>query len=674
MMAMPLSRVTRLLGGLGRDTARADVGEQCPSTDQAAPQKLITQMDEFLVTLRAHENFAWSKINHGFWEFLADVQHKIGWPGDEAARVAADKIIGSYRFFEGGFVDDLLALLKEAAKAPDPALQLAYSLSAWPDDNRIIGTPHDPERVEPLFLEYCFDVAEGTAAGLMLKRAIHDGQFARLLEEIRNYHVIFVGPEYLKGFLDFARVPRGEFIPIHATRATELLHETEALIAERIRAAGGNVIMLLQAGPLATYWILRLRPQFPQTRWIDGGLAFSICFPEDILKRPWGMVYRKEIVQFYNKQVGKDVLSEHDRLGVVEELLQKARNTHVQVSSPMTFVDAKRPDGERISQFLNICERDKRWANGGSLYWILAEAYEQFMKIPADRAIVPCANGGLALEALARLQEMKARQRIRWAASAFTFKNIGRGYFHDAVLVDCDTNGMLSLESLKSLDPDSFGGIVVTNIFGLWVDFAPYIEFARRVGKPIIIDNAAGVGSEVPEADYQAFSLHHTKPFGFGEGGLALVPRDETAAFFSLLEYGDLSNADASHWVNNGKLSDLSCAYLLDRLERVPEWGALYKMQAWRITSLCERAGLKKLLPFPNMVIAASLPFLASRPIAVEKLSNTCLVLGKYYKPIAHLPMTLEIYGRLINVPCHPEVAEVPTGELLDLLRDLSAS
>ena len=44
--------------------------------------------------------------------------------------------------------------------------------------------------------------------------------------------------------------------------------------------------VLLQAGAVAPYLVLRLRQRFLKTRFIDGGLAFSIAAPDDLLKDP----------------------------------------------------------------------------------------------------------------------------------------------------------------------------------------------------------------------------------------------------------------------------------------------------------------------------------------------------------------------------------------------------
>ena len=290
------------------------------------------------------------------------------------------------------------------------------------------------------------------------------------------------------------------------------------------------------------------------------------------------------------------------------------------------------------------------------------------MSLGPERAVVPCANGGLALEALARLHDAHAGKRLAWVVTSFSFRNLGRGYFSAATVVDCDARGLLSLDALAGLPPDAWDGIVVTNPFGLCKDFSRYRDFSDRHGKALLVDNAAGVGRSLPEVGYQSLSLHHTKPFGVGEGGLAVLPAAEAEELFELIDYRTLAPERADCWLNNGKLSDPACALHLDRLERSPEWVPRYERQAQRMVHVAQRAGLRPLLPIEGPVVATSLPFLADRPIPVPHLENPLLTLGKYYVPLAPTPNAGAIWERIVNVPSHPDVARLDTGQLAGML------
>jgi dTDP-4-amino-4,6-dideoxygalactose transaminase len=332
----------------------------------------------------------------------------------------------------------------------------------------------------------------------------------------------------------------------------------------------------------------------------------------------------------------------------------------------VSFVEAKAPDLRRVETLLAKSASVNHWANRGPLYHDLANALSDHAGSRRDAAIVPLANGGVALEAMARLLAVQAGERRRWVASAFSFRNIGRGYFHDAVFLDCDAEGLLDLEACSGLDPDSYDGLIVTNPFGMYLDFSRYADFAHRRGKALLIDNASGFHAALPDWPWQAFSLHHTKPYGFGEGGAALVPREHAEALYALVDYA-ADQGGSPHWLGNGKLSDVSSAFILERLERVGDWAPRYLEQRQRVVHLAERAGFSGLGAPQDGLPMTSLPLLAPTPVTEPSIRRARYVtLGKYYKPLRELPVLSELFERLVNVPCHPDVAGITDVQFLE--------
>nr|WP_281351294.1 DegT/DnrJ/EryC1/StrS family aminotransferase [Sneathiella litorea] len=320
-----------------------------------------------------------------------------------------------------------------------------------------------------------------------------------------------------------------------------------------------------------------------------------------------------------------------------------------------------------IAELLEQCIETNMWANRGPLYYLLTEKYEKHFNLSVGLAITPCANGGIGLEAIAKFLEIKFGRPIRWAASSFSFNNLGRGYFSDMQFVDCTREGILNLEALEQLGLNNFDGFIVTNPFGAWKDFGPFIEFAKKHEKFMVIDNAAGLNDRVSDWPYQSFSLHHTKPYGAGEGGLILSPKDETDAIYNLLNYGPIKASERKQWINNGKVSDIACAFQIDRLNRVNEWKPLYLEQIERVTKIAAKAGLQPLYSFDDITPATSLPFCAAYPVRQEDVDAAQhLMLAKYYLPLANTPNCVDIYHRLVNIPCHPDVSYLTEEILLE--------
>ncbi len=330
------------------------------------------------------------------------------------------------------------------------------------------------------------------------------------------------------------------------------------------------------------------------------------------------------------------------------------------------FINKKSANMERISSLLSLCAEQNQFANRGPLYNMLAENYSEHFDLNTDHSVTPCANAGVALEAMARLLSLRGGRKLKWIGSAFSFQNLGRGYFSDITLLDCTPQGMLDIEVIRALPRDSFDGLIVVNPFGLFQDFTDYISFAREANKFLLIDNAAGISQSMPEWPWQALSLHHTKPYGMGEGGLALTPSDASEDLYSLLNYGPAPH-DPSAWFNNGKISDISCAFLIDRLEKFAMWLPMYLEQAERVHSAAASLGLTPITPPCPTVPAMSWAYLSPKNISLEQLEKSeRLTFAKYYKPIANLPQATALYSHLLNIPTHPDVAQLSDSELID--------
>lgn len=337
----------------------------------------------------------------------------------------------------------------------------------------------------------------------------------------------------------------------------------------------------------------------------------------------------------------------------------------------IAFIENKYPDFDVVRDLLDLCWSENHWANEGPLFRRLQDEYHRHLGLNEDHAVLPCSSGGVALEALARVQDHLAGRKLRWVASAFSFQNLGRGYFADVTFLDCDDQGCLDLQDLSALDPATFDGIVLTNPHGLVRDFSAHISFAQREQKALLIDNAAGLGPIIPEWPWQSFSLHQTKPYGVGEGGLAVVPGEALEDLRQLLTYGP-APLDAAAWLNNGKLSDISAAFHLDRLSRYSAWSQSYREQATRIVGIASRSGYRPLVPCDgNRSIAMSWPLIAPTPISPEKVrSSQAVTLGKFYKPLAERGTATALYERLVNMPTHPDMEMLSDADIeAELLR-----
>ena len=345
--------------------------------------------------------------------------------------------------------------------------------------------------------------------------------------------------------------------------------------------------------------------------------------------------------------------------------MMPARPELVVAPKRVKFVEAKRPDMKLVTRLLDECAAVNQWANFGPLYHRLADEYADHMNLGPGLALTPCANAGIALELVARAMAAHAGQpKLRWIGSAFSFKNLGRGYFSDMRFLDCDDEGLLDFAALEATPLEEFDGIIVTNPFGMTHDFDRFIRFAKMTGKKLVIDNAAGMDRVIPPWPWQVFSLHHTKPYGTGEGGLVLSPAAATEFLQLVINYDRVPDAP-EYWLNNGKISDIACAFLIARLRHIVDWEAGYIEQRQRLHDMFAGYQLPSLLPVNGAPPTNSLTILMGLPIDDDKLAIPRIVdVARQYTPLAPLPCVQTIHDQIINFLVHPDLSLVSDAEL----------
>jgi dTDP-4-amino-4,6-dideoxygalactose transaminase len=168
---------------------------------------------------------------------------------------------------------------------------------------------------------------------------------------------------------------------------------------------------------------------------------------------------------------------------------------------------------------------------------------------------------------------------------AFTFQAtacaiLGAGCAPIILDVDPDTG----IPSADGLD-DAFAqtgakAAMLVAPYGMLANFDRHAEICRKHEARLIIDNAAGLGiprklkfNVLAHVD-EVFSLHATKPFGIGEGGVIFTAKENENSIRSALNFGLLSHSatgnDARpHWGINGKMTEIAGAIGLAVAEKI---------------------------------------------------------------------------------------------------------
>lgn len=269
------------------------------------------------------------------------------------------------------------------------------------------------------------------------------------------------------------------------------------------------------------------------------------------------------------------------RAGAAE---QKSVSVSVPVMRPLL------PPAEELLPYLQRIDEARYYSNHGELLRELEVKLAVHFGVP-PQGLAVVANGTVALSAallavgaaggskcLLPSWTFVASAAAAWAANL-------RPHFVD---VSPDT-WMLDPNALRRRDDlHEVGAVMVVSPFGSPVDTAEWDAFTAETGIPVIIDAAAAfdtvssVPSAKPGKSPIMISLHATKAFGTGEGGLVISTDGEVMERFRKICNFGVWAQPAQILGYNGKLSEYHAAIGLAALKNWP----LRREQLKRLTDL----------------------------------------------------------------------------------------
>ena len=232
----------------------------------------------------------------------------------------------------------------------------------------------------------------------------------------------------------------------------------------------------------------------------------------------------------------------------------------------------------------------------------------------------------------------------------FTFATNSIGSAAGSLIVDLNNSCMIdhSNEYIK----EAADIIIITNCFGHVGDLEQ-LEVALR-DKIIVYDNAATpysfyYGKNSLNYGTASFvSLHHTKPLGFGEGGLVIIDKEYEDLVRAAVNFGMIDGV-FNEYGGNYKMSEISAAGILqwwDSISSIDDLASKYRDSYYKL-----RYELRNLPGdfwphfgddnfFPNC-----LPFINENPTNIEKFQDR--EVKKYYRPLRGFPISQFIYDRI---------------------------
>jgi dTDP-4-amino-4,6-dideoxygalactose transaminase len=242
------------------------------------------------------------------------------------------------------------------------------------------------------------------------------------------------------------------------------------------------------------------------------------------------------------------------------------------------------PRAEELLPFLSRIDEARWYSNHGPLLRELTERFAALFRVP-PAAVSIVANGTVALSAA--LLAAGAKPGLKCLLPSWTFVGSaaavwGANMVPHFVDVSPDTWMLDPAQLRKRTDLHEVGAVMVVSAFGSPVDTAAWDGFTEETGIPVVIDGAASfdtvasIAAAAPGRSPIMISLHATKVFGVGEGGL-LLSTDEALIrrFNQVCNFGVWDSPAGQILGYNGKLSEYNAAVGLAMLETWNERRAL---------------------------------------------------------------------------------------------------
>ena len=306
-------------------------------------------------------------------------------------------------------------------------------------------------------------------------------------------------------------------------------------------------------------------------------------------------------------------------------------------------------------------------------------------------ACVTVANATLGLM-LAIKQATGWRPRGKYALMpSFTFTATAQAALWcglTPLFCDIDRDTWLPDAAAEEALLDRYGGDIAVLLpnatFGNCLDLVRYELMARRSGIPLVVDAAAGLGSrQMNGAAFGrgsisplVFSMHATKCFATGEGGLIYCDNpDRIAALRGMAGFGlDAMRVTIMPGLN-AKLSEVSALLALEKLREIDAVArhrfALHRLYARLLQGFTfqRMTGRQSALQFVSVLLPAAL--VAHRERILAALASQGIGAGHYFSPhlaehpflkancvSGGLPVTQEIAQRMVSLPLSDTLTE----------------
>ncbi len=353
----------------------------------------------------------------------------------------------------------------------------------------------------------------------------------------------------------------------------------------------------------------------------------------------------------------------------------------------------KLPCKEALLPWLEQIDQNRWYSNFGPLEELLRTRLSALAGLDADQiALASSGTAALTLALRARVGKLPSGICVApsWTHLGTATAIVAAGL--TPFLVDCEpeTWGIDPLSLRSVVDLSSLSAVVPVAAFGNRIDYAAWDAFSRETGVPVVIDAAASFdqfvnfGREIPWGRTPVMiSLHATKAFGAGEGGMllcddaALIRQARQLSNFGIYEDEPIEDAFA-----NVKMSEYAAAVGLASLDGWPQRRREVAALTQKVRSRMEHLGATLAPGFGDRFVSStcmiSVPSLSAARLE-ELLTSRAIGVRRWWRNGVHalpafrsaprstaLPTTETIAATFLGVPFYPDLDDASLDRVFD--------
>lgn len=341
----------------------------------------------------------------------------------------------------------------------------------------------------------------------------------------------------------------------------------------------------------------------------------------------------------------------------------------------MAWVPEKITNHENIKDLLQESYRINHFTNYGPVVRRLEKYFFEKMELDETKCVIVTNNGAHALHALVEGIKLFKNSELTFTTQDFTFPSALQGPLKKSHVVDITTDFQFDLNQVRT-DSD---GIIVTNLFGNCCDIQKYVDYCNERNKILLFDNATCPFTYYNGKNINNYgngcivSLHHTKPIGFGEGGMIVADRIYEESIRSILNFG-YKDSLIRVWNprgNNYKMSDISASYILDFQSNI---NSIISYNSDIFEKFCLGVSQNdRIKIFPNfaeksLLSCITIFYSGNSLLKIRLLNDNNIQARQYYPSLTGLPNSTYLFHHIICIPCNKNITDEILEKIIFLL------